>query len=133
MASDRSRSGREKVGYGRPPAKTRWKKGQSGNPKGRPKGSLSFNTLLAKALERKVLVTKNGRTQKMTCREAAVEAVIGLALKGDVKMLDRIFQIDFEQPKTNLTANEIAEMDPNSAAETYLRLVRAAAPTNRLR
>ncbi len=28
----------EEVGYGKPPAATRFKKGQSGNPKGRPKG-----------------------------------------------------------------------------------------------
>jgi len=27
------------VGYGKPPKSSRWKKGQSGNPKGRPKGS----------------------------------------------------------------------------------------------
>jgi len=27
----------DKVGFGAPPMQTRWKKGQSGNPKGRPK------------------------------------------------------------------------------------------------
>ena len=33
------------VGWGKPPRHTRFKKGQSGNPKGRPPGSKNMNTL----------------------------------------------------------------------------------------
>ena len=44
----------EKVGYGRPPVRTRFKPGQSGNPRGRPKGSKSIDQVLRQALERRV-------------------------------------------------------------------------------
>ena len=39
-----------KVGYGNPPQHTRFKKGQSGNPRGRPKGTLNLATVLARTL-----------------------------------------------------------------------------------
>ena len=44
----------EKVGYGRPPVATRFRPGQSGNPRGRPKGSKSLDQVLRQALDRRV-------------------------------------------------------------------------------
>ena len=37
------------VGYGRPPVNRQFKPGQSGNPRGRPKGSKNFPTMFAEA------------------------------------------------------------------------------------
>jgi hypothetical protein len=34
----------ERVGYGRPPLATRFRAGQSGNPRGRPKGARNLST-----------------------------------------------------------------------------------------
>ncbi|MBU1213165.1 MAG: hypothetical protein KJ587_18130 [Alphaproteobacteria bacterium] len=42
-----------RVGYGRPPIETRFKKGQSGNPKGRPKSSTSKPAILTRVLGEK--------------------------------------------------------------------------------
>ena len=41
------------VGYGRPPVNRQFKPGQSGNPRGRPKGSKNFATIFAEALKKK--------------------------------------------------------------------------------
>ena len=64
------------VGYGKPPRHTRFKKGQSGNPRGRPCGSKNLKTLLSEALNEPVIVTENGRRRKITKREAIVREVI---------------------------------------------------------
>jgi hypothetical protein len=49
------------VGHGKPPRHTRFKKGQSGNPRGRPKGSKNLPTLLTEALNEPVVVAENGK------------------------------------------------------------------------
>jgi hypothetical protein len=47
----------ERVGYGRPPLATRFRLGQSGNLRGRPKGARNFSTVIASALSERVAVT----------------------------------------------------------------------------
>ena len=47
------------VGYGKPPQHTRFHQGQSGNPRGRPKGSRNLSTLMAKALNEPVVISEN--------------------------------------------------------------------------
>ena len=49
-----------KVGYKKPPLHTRFRKGQSGNPRGRPRGSKNLSTLLTDALNEPVVVTEDG-------------------------------------------------------------------------
>jgi hypothetical protein len=58
------------VGYGKPPCQTRFRKGQSGNPKGRTAGDKNLSTLLREALNEHVVVTENGRRRKITKRKA---------------------------------------------------------------
>ena len=58
-----------KVGYKKPPLHTRFRKGQSGNPRGRPKGSKNFSTLLSEALNEPVVITEDGRRRKISQRE----------------------------------------------------------------
>ena len=58
-----------KVGYKKPPLHTRFQKGQSGNPRGRPRGSKNFSTLLTDALNEPVVVTEDGRRRKISKRE----------------------------------------------------------------
>ena len=58
-----------KVGYKKPPLHTRFRKGQLGNPRGRPRGSKNFSTLLTEALNEPVIVTEDGRRRRISKRE----------------------------------------------------------------
>ena len=70
-----------KTGYMNPPEDTRFKKGKSGNPKGRPRKPKDLNTLLQKVLNRKVRVRDDER--KIPIRDALIWKLRELALKGD--------------------------------------------------
>ena len=71
------------VGYGIPPQHTRFKKGESGNPTGRPKRSKNLTTLLEKELKQRVVVTENGRRRSITKQEAMVKHLVNKAVSGD--------------------------------------------------
>ena len=70
-----------KVGYMNPPKHTRFKKGQSGNPRGRPRKREDLNTELHRVLNRKVRVKDND--QKLPIRDALMWKLRDLALQGD--------------------------------------------------
>lgn len=72
-----------KVGPGRPPLHTRFKKGQSGNPGGRSLKSLP--ALLAAALNETVYVTTNGRRRRITKREAIVAQMVDKSASADLR------------------------------------------------
>ena len=59
------------IGYGRPPTSSQFQPGQSGNPKGRPKGARNASSMARDALERTVNVKVKGTWRKMTVRKAA--------------------------------------------------------------
>jgi hypothetical protein len=60
------------VGYGRTPRDTRWKKGQSGNPRKTPKPVESIVDLIDRLLLQKVTLTLNGEVKTVTALEAIV-------------------------------------------------------------
>ena len=77
-----------KVGPGRPPKKTRWKKGApSPNPKGRPRNNSSLTPdvkkLLEDALNRKVSLMRNGRQMALAKLELGFEQLANQFAKGD--------------------------------------------------
>jgi hypothetical protein len=70
------------VGYGRPPKASRFRKGQSGNPRGRPKGSRRGVPYQA-ALGQTVVVRENGVDRRLTAAEAFLLQLAKKGLRGD--------------------------------------------------
>lgn len=98
-SGDRSRSGEQTpvstgeyaVGYGKPPREHRFRQGQSGNSKGRPRGSVNEATTWKKLLLRKVTITEGGRARKISMFELLCRKLLEQSLKGNVKTSTFIF------------------------------------------
>lgn len=73
------------VGYGKPPQRTRFRPGQSGNRNGRPKKLPTLPEALTKTLNERVVVTENGRQKTITKLEAVFKQLVNRAAGGDAK------------------------------------------------
>jgi len=80
----------ESVGYRNPPKTTRFKKGVSGNPKGRPKGSLNVATVFTKTLRERVVINEHGQRKTVTKLEAALKQLVNKAASGDLRALAQL-------------------------------------------
>jgi hypothetical protein len=90
------------VGYRRPPAATRFAKGRSGNPQGRPRGKagqLPYESVLGQI----VTVTENGQTKRITAAEAFLLKLMKDALAGDAAAM-RDMLTTIEVAKTSRAA-----------------------------
>ena len=81
------------VGFGKPPKHSQFKKGQSGNPWGRPKGSKNPKTLITRELDGPITIEQNGKRRKIRRKEALVKGLINDALKGKDRPREKV--IDF--------------------------------------
>src|SRR5712675_3184720 len=79
--------GDHEVGYGKPPRHTRFTKGQSGNPRGRPPGAKNLRTLLSEALNETVIVTENGGRRKVTKRQAIITQLVNRSATADFRAI----------------------------------------------
>jgi hypothetical protein len=98
------------IGYGKPPPHTRFKKGQSGNPRGRPPGAKNLKTLLSEALNEMVVVTENGGRRKVTKRRAIITQLVNRSATADFRAIKILLDIvrDIER-QTELTTPEISD------------------------
>lgn len=81
------------IGKGKPPKAFQFKPGQSGNPRGRPKGSLNFATDVRAMLKTPVKVAKDGKARKVSTQEASLMRLREQALTGNARALDRLLTL----------------------------------------
>jgi hypothetical protein len=80
------------VGYGRPPVHSRFKPGVSGNPSGRPRGTLNLKTLFDRILKEEVSLREGANVRQVTKAEAVVRGLVIGALKGDTRSISTLFR-----------------------------------------
>jgi hypothetical protein len=117
VAANRSKN--HSVGYGSPPRHTRFKPGQSGNPKGRPRGSGNIATLLERALTERVVITENGKRRSISKLEASFKQLVNIAASGDLAAMRQLYTLipwlegklnESEDPHPTVSAADEAAM-----------------------
>src|ERR1700737_5496884 len=73
------------VGYLLPPAEKQFKKGQSGNPSGRPKGAKSLRTVIKEAASKKLSVVEDGKRKKKSKMDLMVTQMFNRAAQGEAR------------------------------------------------
>ena len=73
------------VGKYKPPIHTKWPPGQSGNPRGRPKGRLNVKTELKELLRKKITIRDGETERKLSLPAANIVAHGFKGAKGDVR------------------------------------------------
>ncbi|WP_156416742.1 DUF5681 domain-containing protein [Sphingopyxis sp. A083] len=110
------------VGYGRPPEKTRFKKGNKSG-RGRPKGSPNLKTMVNRIADEKVSAKIQGKPVKMKRKELMLLHVATLACQGDLKALDRFLPLveRFEDAQEAVVIPTEDTREDLAAIEEYLR------------
>jgi Family of unknown function (DUF5681) len=104
----------EYVGYRHPPKGTRFKAGESGNPKGRPKGSRPVGSMLRDIIQQKVSVTEGGKTRKLPAIEVMFRRLANDAMRSDqkaIKLLLSLVDRYSESPEAKIELNEMLAED----------------------
>lgn len=116
-----------KVGYGKPPKRNQFKKGQSGNPKGRRKGAQNVKTVLRNELSEKVVIMENGKKKTVTKLEAVVKSVTARGAQGDagaaIKLIN-LFQGVVGEEGENVDDTGIAASDAEILNNLKKRIIR---------
>ncbi|MDA8578475.1 DUF5681 domain-containing protein [Rhodobacteraceae bacterium] len=116
----------EEKGYGKPPKKHQFKKGVSGNPRGRPKGKKSFAALFKKLENEKITIQINGKTEKLTIEQAILKRVMIDSVVGkssSARLYVEIKQTILAMPETEgMSASERNKQD-QAILESFLKLL----------
>ncbi len=123
-------SDKYKFGYGKPPKHSRFKEGQSGNPKGRPKGSHNFKTDVKEMLEAPVRLREKGHGMTVPTQKAALLRLRQKALGGDARALDRLIELARAYDDADLTDAATAPLALSDQAilDNFLRRHGASPP-----
>ena len=81
--SENNLSDNYEIGYGKPPRDNQFRKGVSGNPKGRPKKPLDFDDDLLRESRRPIIINEHGRRRRISKHEAVIKQLTNQAMKGD--------------------------------------------------
>src|SRR6266404_3780992 len=110
MAEDKKSS--YQVGFGKPPRSTQFKSGQSGNPKGRPKGGKNFATALEEELKASVTITENGKRRKIAKRQVIAKLLVNKAATGDLRAIPLLLN------ETRIREGQDSDAEPDQVFDT---------------
>lgn len=118
-----------KVGYRKPPKHTQFKKGQSGNPKGRRKGARGLKSDLRDELKERVTIHEDGKQVTLTKQRLMIKQLLNSAAKGHVQASDKVVKIVIallgDEDEGNRTPAAISEEDEAIINDFFARQMEA--------
>jgi len=119
-------AGDYEVGYGKPPKHSQFKKGQSGHPAGRPKGTRNLKTDLTEELAERILIREGGRAIKVSKQRALIKSLTAKALQGDTRaatlVLNMVWKImekePPQEPPVDLSCEDLAILESFAQRQT---------------
>jgi hypothetical protein len=115
------------VGYRKPPKHSRFKRGESGNPKGRPKGTRNLKSDVEEELQRRITVREAGREQPVSKQRGVIMALFNKALQGDPRAINMLLDLimRFTDEAAADTAEEALSATDQEILDTYeTRIIR---------
>lgn len=128
MSKRRKRVGgtEQKVGRGNPPKHTQFRKGMTGNPSGRPRGSKNLSTIIMDAARDQVTATVGGRARKISKLQATAMQLATKAAGGDHaamgRFLDWVDEIETRADAIKPTQFPLSAPDVEVLRATYDRM-----------
>src|SRR5262249_53619310 len=121
---DRGAAGDYKIGYRRPPHHTRFEKGRSGNPRGRPQGHANAKTIVSRAINERVRIREGETERAMTKLEAMLQGHLVKAIKGDARsaslVINLVTRLGLLAETENKTLTALSEED-HAILDEYVR------------
>ena len=127
------------VGYRKPPRDTQFKKGQSGNPKGRPRGTKNLRTDFLEELNERMTIREGSREVTLSKQRVFLKSLMSGAMKGSPAAIRSILDLAFryldpsdDEPQDNRSLTP----DEREAVELLMRRLEGggaaiqSAPTN---
>jgi hypothetical protein len=99
------------VGYRKPPTNTRFQKGVSGNPKGRPKEAPDFDAALLREAKSRITIIEKGRRIRVSKHDIIVKQFTNNAMKGkgsDLRMYREAYRQAWEKDALSTAANPLS-------------------------
>lgn len=124
-----NKSGNYEVGYAKPPRHSRFKPGQSGNPKGRPKQAKSLNTIIRSRMLETVQVKTGQGIKRVSRVEALLMKALEAGSRGDLRAIERLLVMYAAAvPETQAESGPMhstSAIDLSAADELTLALMRS--------
>ena len=122
-----------KRGYKNPPVEHQFKKGKSGNPKGRPRKmkqpssdlSLDIMASLHRELAKTISVQENGKHREITKLDAIFAQLVAQSVNGkpsQQKMLLSLLMLDSHEETEQQTLEQLQSYDEDRLNELYEQL-----------
>jgi hypothetical protein len=110
------------VGYKKPPKHSRFKKGQSGDPAGRPRVGKDATTQLRAALDERVTVIENGRRVKISKLQAMLKQLANRAAQGDPRATQTVLRMQERDRQAELDRGLDNQPDANPQSRVVMVL-----------